>query len=329
MTHLPRAVVRALAAPTYRLGLNAHLPVGVQRAATEAAARLAAPPRGSRTTRIRLAGRPAERSTCGPVGDRAVLYLHGGGYVLGSARMYRSLAAHLSRSSSAAVFALDYRRAPEHPCPAAVQDATAAFDALVDEHGYHPDRIALAGDSAGGGLAVAAARRLTDAGRRPAALALLSPWTDPADAALTARDLVVNRAWGRRCAELYRGDCAADDPEFAPIHGRLDGLPPMRITRCPAEILYAQIGRFADAARAAGVPVQVVDTPQLWHSAQQLAGLLRAATVEVEDIAAFLAGRFAAVDSDEPAGTGGLPGGSLRGRGKRAERAARAGNLGV
>ncbi|MGH9059021.1 MAG: alpha/beta hydrolase fold domain-containing protein, partial [Acidimicrobiales bacterium] len=178
MAHLPRGVVVAVSAPVYRLSLNAHRTVAMQRRLSEASVRLNRVPRGTRVNRLLLGGRPAERVTLGaPDPASAVLYLHGGGYVLGSARMYRPLAAHLSRSAGAVVHNLDYRLAPEHRYPAALEDAVAAFDQLVEQHGYEPSRIAIAGDSAGGGLAVAAARRLTDAGRRPAALALLSPWT--------------------------------------------------------------------------------------------------------------------------------------------------------
>src|SRR5439155_13304557 len=146
--------------------------------------------------------------------------LHGGGYTVGSPRLYRALAAYLSRSSGAVVYSLDYRLAPEHPYPAALDDAVAAFRALVSEHGFAPARIAIVGDSAGGGLAVAAARVLTDSGLRPAALGLLSPWTDPADEAFTVRrDRVTNARWGKQSATAYRGSAGPTDPAFAPMPG--------------------------------------------------------------------------------------------------------------
>ena len=288
MSHLPRAVVVAVSGPAYRLGLNARRSVTLQRQITELGARINPTPKGTSVRGVRLGERLAERVSLGDdAAPRAVLYLHGGGYVVGSARMYRTMAAHLSRAAGAVVFCLDYRLAPEHRYPAALDDAVAAFRALADA-GFAPDRIALAGDSAGGGLAVAAARALTDAGQRPAALGLLSPWTDPSDTDLPARDFVTNEAWGSACAAMYRGDAAPTDPGYAPMHADLTGLPPMLITTCTSEILNAQIHRFADRARAAGCTVRLVDDPRVWHSGQILAGLLREATDSVHDVGVFL-----------------------------------------
>jgi acetyl esterase/lipase len=289
MAHLPRRVVVGLCGPTYRVSLNARRSVVAQRRLTEASVRLNRIPRGTEVEQLTLGGRPGERVTLG-VGEppRAVLYLHGGGYVIGSARMYRVLAAHLSRSAGAVVYSLDYRLAPEHPYPAALDDAVTAFRDLVASHGYRPDQIAIAGDSAGGGLAVATARALTDAGQRPAALALLSPWTDPSDHDLPDRDFVVNRTWGTNCAALYRGDAEPTDPGYAPMHADLAGLPPMLVQYGATEMLHAQIERFIARAKDAGSTVHTVESSTLWHSAQVLAGMLRDATDAVHDIGVFL-----------------------------------------
>jgi acetyl esterase/lipase len=295
LSHLPRPVVRALAGATYRLFLNRRVPVRVQRAATEAGGRLAVPPRGTSVDLVRLGGRPAERVRLGPAaGPSAVLYLHGGGYVIGSPRMYRSLAAHLSRAAGAEVFTLDYRLAPEHRFPAALDDALAAFGELVDRYGFAPGKLALAGDSAGGGLAVALARRLVDAGRAPAALALLSPWLDPCDADMPRRDFVIDREWGRRCADSYLGTGDPSDPGYAPLRGSLRDLPPTLVHFSATEVLGGQIRRFAAAARAAGVAVETHESRRVWHSGQQLAGVLREATDEVAAIGAFLRGHLSA-----------------------------------
>ncbi|HEU5005809.1 MAG TPA: alpha/beta hydrolase fold domain-containing protein [Jatrophihabitantaceae bacterium] len=289
MPHLPRWAVVATTAPLFRFGLDARRPVAWQRWLTETGSRAGRVPRGTVVEHVTLGGRPAERVTTGATErPRAVLYLHGGGYVVGSARMYRVLAAHLSRAAGAVVYTLDYRLAPEHVYPAALDDAVAAFNDLVDREGFGPDRVALAGDSAGGGLAVAAARLLTDAGRRPGALALLSPWTDPCDTDGADRDFVVNKAWGKACGDMYRGDADPCDPGYAPMYGDLSGLPPMLIHRCTRELLAHQIARFSERARAAGVEVQTVDHDRLWHSGQMLAGMLREATDAVHDIGVFL-----------------------------------------
>jgi acetyl esterase/lipase len=288
--HLPRPLVIAISGPMYRTALNARTPLRMRRSILEQFARLNVVPAGTQVEQITLGGRPCERITVGAsVRPRAVLYLHGGGYTVGSPRTHRSLAAFLARSTGAAVFSLDYRLAPEHPYPAALDDAVAAFGELVSEHGFETSRVALSGDSAGGGLAVAAARLLTDAGLRPAALGLLSPWTDPSDDdGARRRDFVIDSAWGRQNAESYRGDADPNDPGYAPMHGRLDALPPMLIHCAVTEILQPQILEFTRLATEAGVDVQLVEHVRLWHSGHALAGTLREATDAVHDLGVFL-----------------------------------------
>jgi epsilon-lactone hydrolase len=288
--HLPRPLVIVVAGPMYRVALNSRTPLRLRRSILERYARLSVVPRGTRVEPTVLGGRPCERVTVGASErPRAVLYLHGGGYTVGSPRTYRALAAFLARDTGAVVYSLAYRLAPEHRYPAALDDAVAGFRALVDEHGFDPSRIAIAGDSAGGGLAVAAARRLVDSGLRPAALGLLSPWTDPSNDEMPRhRDFVINSAWGRQNAIDYRGDADPHDPGYAPMHGRLDGLPPMLIHCAATEILQPQILLFAARARDAGVDVQLVEHPRLWHSGHALAGTLREATDAVRDLGVFL-----------------------------------------
>jgi epsilon-lactone hydrolase len=294
--HLPRRVVMALSGPTYRLSLNVRLSVRAQRRLSELGAAVLRPPRGTLIEPVTLGSRPVERVSFGASHrPRAVLYLHGGGYVVGSAGMYRALAGYLARASGAVVHTLDYRLAPEHPYPAALDDAVAAARALIDEHGIEPGRLAIAGDSAGGGLAVATARRLSDAGIRIGGLALLSPWTDPSDTDMPLRDFVVNRAWGTSCADLYRAAADPRDPGYAPMWADLAGLAPMLITTGTGEMLNGQIKRFAARAEAAGNDVRLVELPRLWHSGHVLAGLLRESTVAVQDAGGYLRCRL-----DEP-----------------------------
>jgi monoterpene epsilon-lactone hydrolase len=291
--HLPRRVVIALSAPTFRLTLNHHVPVGTQRRLGEAAATLFRPPRGTAIEHLTLAGRPAERVTVGASEQpRAVLYLHGGAYLIGSPRMYRALAAHLSRSSASVVYNLDYRLAPEHVYPAALDDAVAAFRELVSAHGYAPGSIAIAGDSAGGGLALATARRLVDSGLQPGALVLLSPWTDPTDLAVPDRDFVLSRAWLGQGAAAYRGGASPTDPGYAPMWGALDGLPPMLVHYGGQEALRGQIHRFIERAELAGAEITAIELPDVWHSGHLQAGMLRAATDAVQDIGAWLTPRL-------------------------------------
>jgi len=292
--HLPRPLVVAFSAPTFRGVVNARLSPAAQRRLGNATATLFRPPKGTNVEHVTLGGRPCERVTFGASErPRAILYLHGGGYVTASPRVYRAMAGHLARSASAVVFNLDYRLAPEHKYPAAVDDAVAAFTELVEKQGYEPSRIAIAGDSAGGGLAVAAARRLIDAGVHPAALALLSPWTDPADTDTAERDFVINKAWARQCAEFYRGDADPADPGYAPMWAKLDDLPPMLVHYGAAELLKPQIRRFVERAQNAGADVTAVDLPTLWHSGHLEAGLLREATDATHDVGLFLARHLA------------------------------------
>jgi monoterpene epsilon-lactone hydrolase len=295
--HVPRPLVVAASRPMYRIGLHHRMPARIGRRILNAGGYLMPVPDGTSVRHVVIGGRHAERVTVGASQrPRAVLYLHGGGYSVGSARLYRSCAAYLAQASNAVVFTLDYRLAPEHPYPAAVDDAVAAFRDLVSVHGFEPSRIAIAGDSAGGGLSVATAHVLADEGLHPAALALLSPWTDPVDESFTRqRDLVTNVRWGRMSAALYRGTADARDPGYAPMHGRLDDLPPMLIQCSTVEMLYPQILRFASLVEQAGGTVTVDARDDWWHAHQVLAGTLRAATEAVREVGAFLRDEFSLV----------------------------------
>lgn len=303
--HLPRPLLVAGSAPFYRIALHHRMPAEHGRKILDASSALMLMPRGTVVRHITLGGRPTERVTVGATErPRAVLYLHGGGYTVGSPRLYRALAAHLARSTGAVVYTLDYRLAPEHRYPAALEDAVAAFRELVDAHGFAPERIAIAGDSAGGGLAVATARRLVDAGLRPAALGLLSPWTDPSNDELNGqRDRVTNAKWGRASAAAYRGDADPRDPGYAPMHGDLAGLPPMLIHVAATEMLHPEIHRFAELARAAGADVEVVEHPRWWHSIHVMAGTLREATDAVRDVGVYLRARLDATTDAAAAAT--------------------------
>lgn len=304
--HLPRRLVVAASGPMYRVGLHHRTPVRIGRRILDSAVLAMRVPAGTVVRHVTIGGRHAELITVGATERaRAVLYLHGGGYSVGSARLYRACAAHLAKSAGAAVFTLDYRMAPEDQYPAALDDAVAAFTDLVTEFGYEPRLIAIAGDSAGGGLAVAAARRLTDSGLVPGALALLSPWTDPSDEEFEReRDFVTNKPWGRASAALYRGDADPQDPGYAPMHGRLDNLPPMLVHCSTVEMLHPQIIRFVDAVKLAGGDVHLTARDDWWHSIHVLAGMVREATDAVADAGAFVREQLTPRHAGAPASTG-------------------------
>ncbi|MCM6775816.1 alpha/beta hydrolase [Nocardia sp. CDC159] len=286
---LPSPVARVVLHPIYRIALHHRLPWQAQRAVLDAAARLQFLPSGTRVHRMRLGGRAAERITVGTESlPGAVLYLHGGGYAIGSLHSHRSLAAHLARGLRRPVFTLDYRLAPEHPYPAALDDADAAFRELISA-GLRAEDIAVAGDSAGGGLSLALALRLRDRhGIRPAALGLIAPWSDPNDSDSAYRDLVTSRPWSQACAAAYLGDGDRDDPGYAPLRGELRGLPPVYVQVDAGERLHDQCGRLVAALRAAEVPTQFSVTRGLWHVAQAQAALVPAAAAAVDELAAFL-----------------------------------------
>jgi epsilon-lactone hydrolase len=287
---LPRRAIIGGSVACYRIALNHRVSARAGRRILDATAPAMRVPSGTVIRHEALGGRPAERTTVGAT-ERAdaILYLHGGGYTVGSPRLYRGCAAYLAKSAQAVVYNLDYRLAPEHPYPAALDDAVAAFRELVHKHGHDPSRVAIAGDSAGGGLAVAAARVLVDEGLRPAALGLLSPWTDPGDEQFERnRDRVTNVRWGRASATLYRGSAEQSDPGYAPMHGSLDGLPPMLIHCSTVEMLYPQIERFAVKAKASDVAVEFVARQDWWHSIHVLAGALAEATDAVTDVGTYL-----------------------------------------
>lgn len=290
---LPPRVVETALRPVYGAILNHRLPVTAQRRLLDAVSVVQPVVRGVQRRRVMLGGRPADRFTGGADGaaaGSAVLYLHGGGFVTGSPRTHRPLTARLARDSGATVFSLDYRLAPEHPYPAAVDDAQAAITALVSHHGFAPKRIAVAGDSAGGGIAAALTRRLLDAGGPvPAALVLIAPAVDPgADPATLQEDAVLRRGWISSVCDAYRGDAAPDDPGFAPLHAPTDGFPPTFVQVGAREMLHAQAADYVARLRAAGVETTFDVSPVLWHVAQLQSGLVREAAESADAIGAFL-----------------------------------------
>jgi len=172
--------------------------------------------------------------TPGAGADTVILYLHGGGYVIGSPTSHRPLVAAISDAAAATMLSLDYRLAPEHPFPAAVNDAVAGYRWLINQ-GIAPNRIAVAGDSAGGGLTVATLLSLRDAGDPlPAAGICLSPWVDLTCSGKSYEtraeaDPLVNQKGGLQMATTYYGDKDPKTPLASPLFADLSGLPPLLI----------------------------------------------------------------------------------------------------
>ena len=212
-------------------------------------------------------------SAKGASDSRVVLYFHGGGYIIGSPRTHRAMMAHLSEESGARVLALDYRLAPEHPFPAPVEDAVASYRWLLAE-GYDPGRIALGGDSAGGGLTVAALVQIRYLGLpMPAAGVCVSPWVDMeglGESMETRADVdpMVARDNLMVSAKTYLGGADPRAPLAAPLYADLRGLPPILIQVGDAETLLDDSTRLAGVAREAGVEVKMDvwdDMIHVWH----------------------------------------------------------------
>jgi epsilon-lactone hydrolase len=275
-----RAVVRGLVRPV----LGPRMPVTVQRRWLRVVTRPTPLAEGVSIRSGRLGRRPAETLTpSGGDPTRTVLYLHGGGFTTGSPATHRALATHLAAASGATVHVLDYRLAPEHPFPAALDDVLAAYRELLDR-GAAPARTALAGDSAGGWLALSAALRLRDAGDpRPGALGLISPWLDLRGTAWPddRSDAMLRPAWLRRCARDFADGSDPGVAELAPLEADLAGLSPITMHVGSEEILLEDAVRLAHRARAAGVPVDLRRLDGLWHVAHASAGMVTASTAAV------------------------------------------------
>lgn len=228
-------------------------------------------PNGVRVQPDRVAGLHCEwlASASGP-SDRVVLYLHGGGYVLGGCATHRNIAARIALCSDSRVVVPEYRLAPENPFPAAVHDASAAYDSLLGA-GIPPSAIVLAGDSAGGGLATALLLTLRDGGRPlPALAVLISPWTDltlSGESHGTRVDLdPIDRVIAlRRMVHCYVGAGDPATPLASPLFGDLHGLPPLLIQVGDHEVLLDDSVRLAQNARVALVDVDLEIWPEMWH----------------------------------------------------------------
>ena len=278
---VPPAVVRAGARQVVRRVLNPRLPWEVQRRRLDKIMGSWPLPRGTSVTKTAWKGVPVEIVT-GPASDTAavtVVHFHGGGYCVGSPAEARDWAARLSARAGCRVVLPEYRLAPEHPYPAAVDDAREVMSAALGDAA--PGTVVVSGDSAGGGLALGIALTLpglaspgstdgTDGTARLAGCILLSPWLDltadwTAVPELVRRDVVLSPAWLEACARAYvpTGDRA--HPMVSPLYADLGGLPPLLIQCGTDDLLAPDSERLAARAEAAGVDVTYSRWPGMWH----------------------------------------------------------------
>jgi acetyl esterase/lipase len=226
--------------------------------------------------------------------DRAILYLHGGGLIMGSPATHRELAARISAAARIRVLVLDYRLAPEHPFPAGMRDVVTAYRWLL-ENGYSKEQIVVGGDSAGGGLALQALIALRDEGYSlPAAAFFMSPpvdWVRFDGESLTSRadvDPMITVEMCRFTSTLYVGESDPDTPLFYPLDMDLSGLPPLCIHVGDNEVLLSDSTRLAERARACGVPVELRIWRGMWHAFQSSAALVPEARQSLSEIAQFI-----------------------------------------
>ena len=232
-------------------------------------------------------------STPGVAQDRVVMYLHGGGYIIGSMRTHRSPLAYLSRVSDSRVLGLNYRLAPEHPFPAAVEDSVAAYRWLLAE-GISPQRIVIGGDSCGGGLTIATLVALKYFGYpMPAGGISHSGWTDLAHTGGSFQtkaelDPILDFEMIEGMATAYLGDRPRTTPLASPYYADLSGLPPLLVQVGTAEILLDDSLRLADKAKESGVDVTLEvwdDMPHVW---QAFASFLPEARQALESCGEFI-----------------------------------------
>lgn len=241
------------------------------RSKQEVVASTAVLPAGTKVEPVMAGTVPAEWVRAdGAASDKIILYLHGGGYSKCSCNTARMLTSQLSAASACSLLVLEYRLAPEHPFPAALQDSTSAYGWLL-EQGFAPERIVIMGDSSGGGLAVSTLVSLQAEGQTlPAAAVLLSPWTDLAGSGESMTTAAEADPWMtesecRTNADIYAAGADLINPLISPLYADLHGLPEILIHVGNDEILRDDSVRLAERARAAGVDVTLDIWEGMWH----------------------------------------------------------------
>ncbi len=287
------SLLRGLTRASFKLLVRPPFTMGAQRVISSTLARCVPVERGLDRSCLPCGGdllRPAVG-----VPDGAVLYLHGGAFCMGSAATHRAITSRLASRSHSEVWVPNYRLAPEHPYPAALDDALECFRQMLIA-GHPADRIVLAGDSAGAGLALALAFRLREQGLpMPGGLLLCSPWVDLSfdgeSMRLNARlDPMLSRLRLMICARHYRGDEGRQNPGCSPLFAEFGGMPPMLIQVGSDELLLDDAIRLAQRAAVHGADVRLTQFSGMWHGFQLHAGLLPIAATALDQAGAFIAG---------------------------------------
>jgi len=251
-------------------------------------------PKGIKTIKELADGVPAEwLIPPGISNGRVVLYLHGGSYICGSPNSHRSLVANIAIAAKARALVIDYRLAPEHPHPAAVEDAVAAYKWLLSNK-VDSKHLAVVGDSAGGGLAIALLVSLRDRNvPLPAACVCLSPWTDLAFTGETwkskaAVDLILYDYKELAFAKMYLGGLDPKTPLASPLYADLKGLPPLLVQVGTDEVLLSDSTRLVDRAKQAGVNAVLDEWEKMQHVWQFAASFIPEGRRAIERIGEFM-----------------------------------------
>lgn len=284
------AMVRSLAS-----GTRDSVPTRAeQRAMFERMEAMTAEPQAVNAQAVDAGGVPAVRVVPEGADDRrVVLYLHGGGYSMGSAKLYRKLAGHIARAAGASALVLDYRLAPEAPFPAGLDDAVAAYEWLLNG-GFAPEAVAFVGDSAGSGLALAAQLAARGKGLPlPAASVLISPWVDLARSTVLVTvdpetDLFVSDALLKMMTGLYLNGHDPTDPLVSPLYGDLSGFGPIHVQAGSDEVLFEDVVKLTDKARRERVALSLDVFPEMQHVFQLSAGNMPEADQAIARIGSFL-----------------------------------------
>lgn len=264
------------------------IPIWLQRRATDQLNRVLPPPKGTTVVETSLGGVPGRRVAFGDVRtDRAGIHFHGGAYVFGSSRSHIGMGAELSRRLGCPVYVMDYRLAPEHPWPAAEEDAHRAFTGLVAT-GVPAGGIILSGDSAGGGLVVATALRALEAGQAPPAmLAMMCPWVDLSSSYPTEnRDPALTAEFLALCAARYLAGSSRERPARDLMAADLTGLPRTLIQVSDVDPGTPDAHRFARRARDHGVEVSEQVFGDVFHGFQIYAAVMQEAADALDSVAA-------------------------------------------
>jgi acetyl esterase/lipase len=307
---LPRGFIRGLVRITLKPFIRPPFAFGFQRLWVRLAAILSRVDGRAARAKIEVEGMPTLRAQPGRRDpETTVLYLHGGGYCWGSWGTHASLITHLAIAADTVVYAPNYRLAPEHPHPAGLEDALAAYEWLLAQ-GVSPGALTIAGDSAGGGLTLALALAIRDRGLpMPASIVLISPWVDMRGDSRSMRekasvDPMLSPSGIHRCSAAYCGGRDPDDPGCSPLFADLVALPPMLIQVGTDEILLDDSTRLAERCREAGVDVTLKVFEGLWHDFQIHVGMMKESDEAIGEIAEFLRLHFTGAGAGAGAGAG-------------------------